>query len=49
MFILSLVQGPLNVVLDLYVFVVPIPVVIRLQMSLRRRFAILSIFFTGIL
>ena len=49
MVILSLVQGPLNVVLDLYIFVVPIPVVMRLQMSLRRRFAVLSVFFTGIM
>ena len=47
--ILGLVQGPLNIVLDLFIFVLPIPVVIRLQMSYRRRMAVLSVFFTGIL
>ena len=47
--ILGLLQGPLNVVLDLFIFILPIPVVMRLQMSSRRRFAVLSVFLTGIL
>ena len=49
MWILSLVQGPLNVALDLFILILPIPVVMRLQMSLPRRFAVLSVFLTGIL
>ena len=47
--ILGLVQGSLNVVLDLFTFILPLPVVLRLQMSFRRRFAVLSVFYTGIL
>ena len=49
MWILSLVQGPLNVVLDLFILILPIPVVMKLQMSLQRRFAVLSVFLTGML
>ena len=44
-----LVQGVLSVVLDLYIFVLPIPIVSKLQISLRQRLSILSIFGTGIL
>ena len=47
--ILGLVQGPLNVLLDVFLFVLPIPVVIGLQMSFRRRMAVLAVFFTGLL
>ena len=47
--ILGLVQGPLNVLLDLILFILPIPVVIGLQMSFRRRMAVLAVFFTGLL
>ena len=47
--VLGLVQGPLNVVLDLFLFVLPIPVVMGLQMSLGRRMAVLAVFFTGLL
>ena len=47
--ILGLVQCSLNVVFDLFVFVLPIPVVMGLHMSTRRRIAVLSVFLTGIL
>ena len=47
--ILGLVQGPLNVLLDLFIFILPIPVVMGLQMSSRRRIAVLAVFLTGIL
>ena len=46
---LALVQGPLNLILDLVIFVLPIPVVMGLQMSLRKRVAVLAVFFTGLL
>ena len=45
----GLVQGVLSVVLDLYIFFLPIPIVLGLQMSLRNRLAILGVFGTAIL
>lgn len=45
----GLVQGVLAVALDLYIFILPIPVTLRLQMSLRRRLAVLGVFATAIL
>ena len=47
--ILGVTQGSLNVVLDIFIFVLPIPVVMGLQMSSRRRIAVLAVFLTGIL
>lgn len=45
----GVVQGSLAVVLDLYIFILPIPVVLGLQMSSRKRIAVLAVFLTGIL
>ena len=45
----GLAQGSLSVILDLYIFVLPIPVVLGLQMSSKKRIAVLAVFFTGIL
>ncbi|KAL9128016.1 MAG: hypothetical protein Q9217_003210 [Psora testacea] len=45
----GLVQGVLSVALDLYIFVLPIPIVLGLHMTMKRRLAILSIFGTAIL
>lgn len=47
--IYSIVQGVLSVVLDLYIFLLPIPVVLRLQMSQKKRLYILGVFGTAIL
>ena len=47
--IFSAVQGVLAVVLDLYIFILPIPIMLRLQMPLRRRLSILGVFGTAIL
>ena len=47
--ILGLVQGSLNVVLDLFILALPIPIVIALQMSKKRRIGVLAVFMTGIL
>ena len=44
-----LVQGVLSVVLDLYIFVLPIPIVSKLPISLKQRLSILAIFGTAIL
>ena len=47
--ILGVVQGSLNVVLDLFIFILPIPVVMSLQMNARKRVAVLTVFLTGVL
>ena len=47
--IYSILQGVFSVALDLYIFLLPIPVILRLQMSLRRRCSILGVFGTAIL
>lgn len=46
---LAIIQGPLNVLIDLFIFALPIPIVIRLQMSARKRLSVLAVFFTGLL
>ena len=45
----GVIQGALAVVLDLYIFLLPIPIVLRLQMSLKRRLSILGVFGTSTL
>ena len=45
----SIFQGVFSVALDLYIFLLPIPVLMKLQMSLRRRCSILGVFGTAIL
>lgn len=43
------VQGVLSVALDLYIFVIPIPMVLKLPIPLQQRLSILGIFGTAIL
>lgn len=45
----GLVQGVLAVALDLYIFFLPIPIILSLQMSLNKRLAVLGVFATAIL
>ena len=45
----GIVQGVLAVVLDFYIFVLPIPIVLKLQMSLKRRLSVIAVFGTAIL
>lgn len=45
----GVVQGALNVVLDLFIISLPVPVILGLHMSPRRRIAVLAVFLTGIL
>ena len=47
--ILGLVQGSLSVALDLFILILPIPVVMTLQMSRKRRAGVLAVFMTGVL
>lgn len=43
----GVIQSALSIPLDLYIFILPIPIVLRLQMSLKRRISILGIFGTA--
>lgn len=45
----GVVQGTLAVVIDLYIFILPLPVLWRLHMSLKRRIALCAIFFTALM
>ena len=45
----GLVHGPINVIIDLVALYLPIPMVLKLQMPLRRKLGILAIFATGLL
>ncbi|KAM0796848.1 hypothetical protein BDR22DRAFT_892787 [Usnea florida] len=47
--IYTLIQGPLGILLDLYIFLLPIPIVLRLQISQKRRLSLLGIFGTAFL
>ena len=47
--IFGLVQGSFNVILDLFIFILPIPVVMGLQMTALKTLAILTVFLTGAL
>lgn len=47
--IYSIVQGVLSVVLNLYMFLLPIPVILGLQISQKKRLWILGVFGTAIL
>ena len=47
--IVGLFQGPLNVAFDLFIISLPVPIVLRLQLSFRNRVAVLVLFLTGIL
>ena len=40
----AVIQGTLAVAIDVYIFILPIPVVLGLQMSRRRKFAMLAVF-----
>lgn len=45
----GLVHGPINVMIDLVAFYLPIPMILQLQIPLRRKLGILAIFATGLL
>ena len=42
-------QGSFGIVSDLYIFLLPIPVIWGLQMQLRKKVAVYAIFFTGLM
>ena len=48
-FVLTYIQGIFNVVSDLYLLILPIPVVWQLQMPSKKKIGVCAIFMTGIL
>ena len=42
-----ILQGVTNVVLDLYIFILPLPIIWNLQMPFRKRIGVIAIFTTG--
>ncbi|EQK99828.1 hypothetical protein OCS_04458 [Ophiocordyceps sinensis CO18] len=45
----TIAQGAAGVLLDIYIFILPLPVVLRLKLSTRRRIQLIAIFFTALL
>lgn len=45
----AVVQGALNVALDLYILYLPIPLVLALQLGLKKKLGVLAIFMTGLM
>jgi hypothetical protein len=43
------VQGSLAVIIDIWIFVLPLPILWKLNMSRRRRIALCAVFFTALL
>ena len=43
----GLVQGASNILVDLAIFIMPIPMVARLQLPLKKKIGVLAIFMTG--
>lgn len=48
-FVYGVVQGTVNLVLDLFILILPIPIVLRLNLPTSKRWGVLVIFLTGIL
>ncbi|KAK0516237.1 hypothetical protein JMJ35_000840 [Cladonia borealis] len=46
---MNYVQGGFGIVSDLYIFILPMPVIWRLHMQLRRKIAVCGIFLTGLI
>lgn len=47
--VMTYIQGVFNVVSDFYLLLLPVPVVWNLQMPLRKKIGVLTIFMTGLL
>ncbi|KAI0509175.1 hypothetical protein F5B22DRAFT_658582 [Xylaria bambusicola] len=43
----AVIQGSLDIALDLYIFILPLPPVLRLQMPKRKKIGVLIVFLTG--
>lgn len=47
--VFAIVQGVFNLVSDLFIFILPLPVLFRLKMSFKRKLGITAIFLTGLI
>ena len=47
--VMGLIQGIFGLLSDIYIFILPLPVLFRLQMSLKKRLGIIAVFFTGVM
>ncbi|KAI1211921.1 uncharacterized protein F4807DRAFT_458126 [Annulohypoxylon truncatum] len=45
----AIIQGGLDIFLDLYIFILPLPIVLRLHMPKRQKLGVLAVFLTGFL
>ena len=45
----GIIQGIFGLVSDIYIFILPLPVLFRLQMSLKKKLGITAVFFTGLM
>ena len=45
----AVVQGTLNMLLDFYIFYLPIPMVLKLQMGRKKKIGVMAIFMTGLM
>ena len=45
--VVGVVQGPLNVLEDLYIFILPIPTVLGLKLANRKKIGLILVFMTG--
>lgn len=46
---MGIIQGVFGLLSDLYIFILPLPILWRLQMPLRRKLGITAIFLTGLM
>jgi hypothetical protein len=45
----AMIQGSLDIALNVYIFILPLPIVLGLQLPLRKKLGVLAIFLTGLL
>lgn len=45
----AVVQGTLNMLLDFYIFYLPIPMVLKLQMGRKKKIGVMAVFMTGLM
>jgi hypothetical protein len=45
----GIVHGALSVVLDVYIFILPLPIIFSLQMSTRKRLQVFGVFLTALM
>ena len=49
LWIVTIVTGVVNTLIDIYIMILPIPLILRLQLTPRRKFGVIIIFAIGLL